>query len=313
MNFMCILFLTLIGQSASITLPKQIQFAHYVVQHEANFYILDGYQDMLARVDTDGNMVNQYHAKGLGPGEYQSLTNLVVVENSIFLIDNKQRKVIELDHDFQFKKQWFYQGGGVGGGIAITPRSAYLYYYSPEKQNTVIHQYDREWNLIRDFGHCFQPDEPKVKDPTRFGLSFTQGSLAVANGKLFALHHFGYRIDVFDLDGNLLEKIPIPRVSPSSLFNQKRQTLEVIARALTRDHDGNLYFFLSNRYPNAEVFIPRNLAFKLDTKTHELVSRDLDQIWRYPIADGKVVDVIETDDGCRLEIKDNPFNGVDSP
>jgi len=70
-----------------------------------NFYVLDSKKCSVKKFDKDGNYNKSFGSKGQGPGELQSISSIVLLDNFIYLSNANQREIAKFDLDGKFIKK----------------------------------------------------------------------------------------------------------------------------------------------------------------------------------------------------------------
>ncbi len=300
------LYLAFVQQD--LLLPTELGFANYVIFDEDDIFILDSISEGIYRLDKTGRILARHNQIGYGPGEVLVHGDFTVKGDRVYLLDHKQRKLITLNRNLEYIGQKFLPSGGVCTNFDTANNSFFFYYYQPSN-GMVIHKFDGEMNKIASFCPTFEEGiEIPSKDSHRYHFSYGNGHLRIFNQRLYVMHSFRYRVDVFNLDGELLQSHPIPGVKPQDFLNEEKQGFDVMARGLRLDNKGNVYFALGNRYPNPEKGIQQPLFLMLAHKTGQWRRRPLKSLWFFPYEDrfARTIER-ETDGRILLRFEPHPF------
>ena len=196
---------TLIVLLGVLSLPPPIRLDEAVItagdigftwQH---IFLTDGRSKCLFKLNTQGALVASYCQKGQGPHEFQGIRRLAVTKQEIAVADFRKRSVIFFDHQLQPTDE--LRVGFPPTDVVLTGDDLYVLGFDP-KSKQMIHRFTRAGKKLASFGAPLEPTDDM--------LGMQSGFLALQAGKIYFIHAFRFRIDVFDSDGNPLDTIKHP-------------------------------------------------------------------------------------------------------
>lgn len=69
---------------------------------KGNLFIMDLADNQIKKIDANGKLVTKFGGKGTGPGEYQIVSALSVVNNRVVVVDPMQQRMVFFDLDGKF-------------------------------------------------------------------------------------------------------------------------------------------------------------------------------------------------------------------
>ena len=113
-------------------------------------FIRDKNKKALVSFDQAGNFLGTVGTKGLGPGEYRSVTDFDVhpQRNSIFVFSRGDKAILEFDYDLKFKKQFIVENWAFGMSVLSNGQIAVYTYFDARDNNILI--YDPDTGIIVD-------------------------------------------------------------------------------------------------------------------------------------------------------------------
>lgn len=207
------------------------------VNEEGNIYIGD-YQDSSIKVfDPQGKYLKTIGRKGNGPGEFQSILELLFLPDGRYLVlDSEQNRISFFSADDQFLTSHNFQNSGFD--IFLTTSSIYIRKESLAgpgakknefKRRLFVHAYDLSGNKLFSYGEFTARQSVFINDPNGgfwttppyFVYSILAGGKK--NERLYHCLNDKYVIDVYDKNGKIIRKIDRPyELMPTKAEDMKR-------------------------------------------------------------------------------------------
>jgi len=244
---------------------------NFVVDEKENIYINDA-GDMAIKVfDKNGQFMHTIGAKGIGPGEFQTVRYMATLPGGgLLILDSRARRTSVFDDHGKFQKS--FQWGNSVASVYLTTDSSYLTKETilGEKSQVFIKELDFSGKELRSYGEFTQSESKVIREKgitMKLAIPHTPRSIFAGDQGRQLLYHClnnQYTIDVYDKVGKLIRKIhriyePIPFTdedakefyknfenAPNPLFLKiaKKIDLPKIKTITTRmivDNQGNLW------------------------------------------------------------------------
>lgn len=182
------------------------------VDKSGNIYICDswasGMRAHLLKFSRDGSFIKDLYKQGEGPGEIQSAYEFSLNESDVFVYDYMKRKIIVMDNEGHFDKEYKIKSGRFNEFIGVFEDwLVFMRKDTPYERKTsklydvkeVIVFFSKDGQEERDF-YTFLSKEFYVSQAQGGGGSNWDPFIAaMGNDKLFVCHTREYLIEVLDL------------------------------------------------------------------------------------------------------------------
>lgn len=147
-------------------------------------------------INSSGEFEWEYAEKGKGPGELSYVSDLSSVNDSLYIYDRSQGKIIVLDNENDFRRDIITEDLKGARNMAVS-EDGDIYVSTPfsEKPITVL---NNNGNTLFKFGN-------KIADPSGFNVYRNEKLLQVTGNKVLALSSSDPLLEVYSEDGELLE------------------------------------------------------------------------------------------------------------
>jgi hypothetical protein len=183
---------------------------YFQADQDGEIFIFDNTDYRIKKYDNEGKFLLAFGARGQGPGEYLTPSEIFLLENAVIVNDFRQKSLMVYNREGEFVEKKLINKTFT----SITPSSENRYLcssmYSDNFENkfsmiTVLGIYDQSFNLVSEIKKSIYPIiENEVFNPVNFFYCVT-----IHKNRVF-LSTSGindYSIEVFDLDGNNIQKI----------------------------------------------------------------------------------------------------------
>lgn len=267
---------------------------NFVVDEKENIYINDA-GDMVIKVfDKNGQFMHTIGAKGIGPGEFQTVRYMAILPGGgLLILDSRARRTSVFDDHGKFQKS--FQWGNSVSSVYLTTDSSYLTKETilGEKSQVFIKELDFSGKELRSYGEFTQSESKVIREKgitMKLAIPHTPRSIFAGDQGRQLLYHClnnQYTIDVYDKVGKLIRKIhriyePIPFTdedakefyknfenAPNPLFLKiaKKIDLPKIKTITTRmivDNQGNLWVATYEKKKENEILYAAYDVFNRD-------------------------------------------------
>ena len=242
--------LLLLSLGDTIRLPAAVEDLGFLrFDQKGHLYYAAYSAPHLFKLDADGKLLANYSRRGPGPGELMTIRDMAVLAGKVYLLDNKQRKLVILDDQLKYLDQKLMPGFSLLHDLAVSKQHIYLYSYDRDTQK-VVHAYDRDMNRAFSFGLPLQEDAIPANERMIANHKFGAGYMVITRNRLYVLHYFRYDIQGFDLAGHPIGRWPLPGIEAKDMYHAPKKQFEAMATILMADEEGRLYCTLRNRIPN---------------------------------------------------------------
>ncbi|CAM2069970.1 6-bladed beta-propeller [Sulfidibacter corallicola] len=194
-----IALLGILSLSPPIRLDKAINSAGDIGFTRQHIFVSDGNSNCLYQLDHTGVLMSSYCQRGQGPEEFQKLRYLAITESEVGVADFGKRSLILFSHDLVPRQE--IRVGMPCSDLVLMPDDLFVLGFDP-KTKKMIHRFSRSGKKLVSFGDPLKPMDEM------FGMQ--SGFLAVQDRKIYFVHAFRFRIDVFDLHGKQVDTITHP-------------------------------------------------------------------------------------------------------
>jgi len=208
-------------------IPAEITSIHGLLSSGKYSFAFNSNQ--IWRWSLDNEPLVVYEHRGFGPGELQKISSMRLFAGRLYVCDMAKRSVIVLNEDFGYIEE--KKISGLLRDILVVKDRYYLLIGTSGNQGLVQIR-DRNWQIEGSFGSMLPDTEGAM-------IGLQSGELMLYHGQVYLLHAFLPQIEIFDLEGNLVQRSGIPG------FNGPTFTLEMIttANSTAKRYDlGRLFF-----------------------------------------------------------------------
>jgi len=271
MNFIILILLFILPfQQTECTLEKQeicqlpdhvsISVDFIVISKNERIYLRDRFDQTISVYDFKGNLKSSFGRKGNGPGEYQRIEKLKIINNIIFVYDDYQKRISLLNlQDGEFIKSFrlnnyvhrvkdcdlYFDDNElriVFTGFSLK-EDLERYTMDSAINDEVIYILDQNSKLIVSFG-----ERIKIKKWEPFNQMLAGGGISIYNNSVFYTQRYPYKIVEYSLEGKEIRS-----------FTDKNRLIEPDFEVISVNskNDGRRYgpFELSFRIYATENFI----------------------------------------------------------
>jgi len=183
---------------------------YFQADKSGEIFIFDNTDYRIKKYDNEGKFLLAFGAKGQGPGEYLTPSEIFLLENAVLVNDFRQKSLVVYDRKGKFVEKKLINKTFTS--IAPSSENRYLCssMYSDNFENkfsmiTVLGIYDQSFNLVSEIKKSIYPIiENEVFNPVNYFYCVT-----IHKNRVF-LSTSGindYAIEIFDMEGNNIEKI----------------------------------------------------------------------------------------------------------
>ena len=183
---------------------------YFQADKSGEIFIFDNTDYRIKKYDNEGKFLLAFGAKGQGPGEYLTPSEIFLLENAVLVNDFRQKSLVVYDRKGKFVEKKLINKTFTS--IAPSSENRYLCssMYSDNFENkfsmiTVLGIYDQSFNLVSEIKKSIYPIiENEVFNPVNYFFCST-----IHKNRIF-LSTSGtndYAIEIFDMEGNNIEKI----------------------------------------------------------------------------------------------------------
>ena len=252
--------------------------------------------NLLVKVDKNGNVTKIYDKPGNGPGELRHIFNIVAYRNSIYAIEGKSPFIHEYTNDLKFKKDYRINAWGrlymLGKYAGIWRPSTY-----DDKSEEI---YTLALHDPKDF--TFKRNVFRVKEVPAF-FTYWGDVCVIDENTIAGVYSTEYQIRIFDGDlkfqKNLIEKTPdhikkyVPYKGNIHVVGKEAQEWTLTWSVMSRLHYVDKMFILFYKM-NTDFFldiIDKNgkilyTQYKEKKGFHIVFSEDQKYIWRLKVEEG---------------------------
>ncbi len=130
--------------------PRDIQIAP-----DGSLFVVD--EDQLLKFDVNGQFIKNLYKKGQGPGELEGISDLIISDDALIILQGQPNKLMLISHDGEFIREFRPEPSvsrlcAVHDGIFVTAR------YGPPKLDKVGDEakiIDQK-QIVKDFGRAYR-------------------------------------------------------------------------------------------------------------------------------------------------------------
>lgn len=171
-----------------------------------NIYILDSRNFCIVKFSDQGKFLKKFGRQGNGPGEFTRPYDLEIQNDTIFLADNEQKKMVLFDQNGNFIKDLHPPDGAMPQMLTAIGKDKFMGILFGVKQvENIDYIYfnltlmDKNFNPLKIFNKIEEPYNPKDFRNSDYVTYFTNSDKEI----FIAVNSENeYKIKVFDFDGN---------------------------------------------------------------------------------------------------------------
>ncbi|MCC5906909.1 MAG: 6-bladed beta-propeller [Balneolaceae bacterium] len=178
-------------------------------------YLADNSPQVL-QVDSDLNLIELINKTGQGPGEFTGVTDISVVNDSLYFYDRQQAKILVYDIDNIFIREVGLPEAG-GFNMAVDHHGR-IFLSTPSRTNPIT-MYSANGEKIQGFGNnTVGSDSFQYRRNSRF--------LFIHNDQLIAIAMSEPELEIYSLEGEFISKAEIAPTEIEELIERAKRENE---------------------------------------------------------------------------------------
>lgn len=253
---------SLLEDSSFISFPKEISI------YKKMYYIPDSDNYRILVLDSNLNLVKSIGSSGKGPGEFTAVTNIFILNDSIYAYDPNKNRIIVFYIDGSFIREIMPEYANYLTKFCVIGDKIYTCFPYSEKPIIVM---DLNGKFIRSFG--------KLSNKSGNVEKFTNNRWDVlTNGKnIITINLNDPMIDIYNLNGTLLKRIDLTDNKAflseyeykENFFKKNPEKKRNTTIRILKDTylDGDNIFLLYHEKINGETFAKKFLIYNYKNNT----------------------------------------------
>lgn len=190
MLFFLFLNLVYLHEDKTTWLPEAIFKVSDLVEVDGAYWIVDHQNPSIFHVNENGVLLSAYQEKGTGPGAMIRPESVSVWDGNVYVLDFRQRKVLQFDRQLNFKESKLFQA--LVRSVHVNHHGIFIQGLGGQKKH-LIHHYDHQWNKIRSFAPALEGG--------RWTAGFEAAKLLLFDNEIVLLHIFEPALRFYTISG----------------------------------------------------------------------------------------------------------------